>query len=123
MAKNRQDVPSNLKWRLNDIFASVDEWNKLYDEVGTKLDFSMYEGKLSDPDTLFECLENINKVVLDLSRLAVYAFMWHDEDTRNSEASALQARIDVLEMQFSRCSRCHGRRPWRSAYCLQRRCP
>ena len=100
MAKNRQDVPSNLKWRLNDIFASIEDWNKLYDEVSKKLDFSKYEGKLSDPDTLFECLENINKVVLDLSRLAVYAFMWHDEDTRNSEASALQSRVDILEMQF-----------------------
>ena len=42
MAKNRQDVPSNLKWRLNDIFASIEDWNKLYDEVSKKLDFSSF---------------------------------------------------------------------------------
>ena len=100
MAKERQQVAENLKWRLSDIFESVEEWNKTYDEVGASIDFAKYEGKLSDPDTLFECLEKINAVIYKLSHLAVYAFMWHDEDTRNSEATALQSRIDLLEMQF-----------------------
>jgi len=100
MGKERDQVPANLKWRVEDIFASVDEWNKLYDEVAEKLDFSKYEGKLSDPDMLFECLEGINKVALDLSRLGVYAFLRHDEDTRKSEFSALQSRLDVLEMKL-----------------------
>lgn len=100
MGKDRDQVPANLKWRVEDIFASVDEWNKLYDEVAEKLDFSKYEGKLSNPDMLFECLEGINKVVLDLSLLGVYAFLRHDEDTRKSEFSALQSRLDVLEMKL-----------------------
>lgn len=100
MGKNRQDVPANLKWKLDDIFASIDEWNKAYDEVSKSFDFAKYEGKLSDPDTLFECLEEINKVVYKLSHLAVYAFMLHDQDTRDSESAALQSRVDVLEMQF-----------------------
>ena len=34
MAKERQQVAENLKWRLSDIFESVEEWNKTYDEVG-----------------------------------------------------------------------------------------
>ncbi len=100
MAKNRCDVPENLKWCLEDIFASVDDWNKTYEELESKLDFSKYEGKLSDADTLLECLEAVNAVVLDLSRLAVYAFMRHDEDTRDSESAALMARMDVLEMKL-----------------------
>ncbi|MBE6646675.1 MAG: oligoendopeptidase F [Ruminococcaceae bacterium] len=101
MGKNRQDVPQNLKWRLDDIFASVEEWNKTYDEVAAMLDFKKYEGKLSDPDTLFECLEEINKVSYKLSHLAVYASMWHDEDTRNSEAMALDSRVELIWMQFA----------------------
>ena len=100
MGKNRQDVAANLKWRLDDIFESLDAWNETYNEVESMIDFKKYEGKLSDPDTLLECLEYINKVVYKLSHLAVYAFMWHDEDTRNSEASALQSRVDLLEMRF-----------------------
>ncbi len=100
MGKNRQDVPANLKWRLEDIFESIDAWNALYTEVSGEINFSKYEGKLSDPDTLLECLEEINKAVYKLSHLAVYAFMLHDQDTRNSDSLALQSRIDMLEMQF-----------------------
>lgn len=100
MGKSRQDVPSSRKWRLDDIFASVDEWNKTYESVSGQLDFSKYEGKLSDPDILFECLEAINDVACKVNHLAVYASMWHDEDTRASEPAALLSRIDTLEMQF-----------------------
>lgn len=100
MGKEREQVPANLKWRVEDIFESVEEWNRVYDEVAEKLDFSKYEGKLSDPDLLLECLEGINKVALDLSLLGVYAFLRHDEDTRKSEFSALLARLDVLEMKL-----------------------
>ena len=39
MAKERQQVAENLKWRLSDIFESVEEWNKTYDEVGASIDF------------------------------------------------------------------------------------
>ena len=73
MAKERIEVAENLKWRLSDIFESVEEWNKTYDEVSASFDFAKYEGKLSDPDTLLECLEKINAVVYKLSHLAVYA--------------------------------------------------
>ena len=100
MARERDLVPASLKWRLEDIFETVEDWNKCYDEVSGKLDFSKYEGKLSDPDTLFECLEAINAVMIDVSRLAVYAFMKHDEDTRKSETMALMSRMDMLEMKL-----------------------
>ena len=100
MARERDLVPASLKWRLEDIFETVEDWNKCYDEVSDKLDFSKYEGKLSDPDTLFECLEAINAVMIDVSRLAVYAFMKHDEDTRKSETMALMSRMDMLEMKL-----------------------
>ncbi len=100
MARERDLVPASLKWRLEDIFETVEDWNKRYDEVSGKLDFSKYEGKLSDPDTLFECLEAINAVMIDVSHLAVYAFMKHDEDTRKSETMALMSRMDMLEMKL-----------------------
>ena len=62
MAKERDQVPANLKWRVEDIFESVDAWNAAYDAVTERLDFSQYEGKLSDPDMLLECLEGVNAV-------------------------------------------------------------
>ena len=100
MGKERSQVPENLKWRLEDIFETVDEWNATYDDVSQRLDFSKYEGKLSDAETLLECLDAINEVALDLNRLAVYAFMRRDEDTRNSDAAALMSRMDLIEMKL-----------------------
>ena len=101
MAKNRCEVPENLKWCLEDIFATLDDWNKTYAELEGELDFSKYEGKLSDPDMLLECLEAINKVSYKLSHLAIYASMWHDEDTRNGDAAALDGRVEVIWMRFA----------------------
>ncbi len=101
MALQRKDVPANRKWDLTAIFPSLDAWNATYAKLETMLDFAGYEGKLSDRDTLFECLEKINEVSLDMNKLAVYAFMRRDEDTRDAEASALMARMDNLEIRFA----------------------
>lgn len=101
MSKERSSVPAHLKWRVEDIFANQDEWDRLYAEVENKLDFSAFEGKLNTVETLLACLTKLNEVVRDLSRLDVYAFMRHDEDTRNSEFTALQARASQLEMKLS----------------------
>ena len=100
MSKERSQVAENLKWRVEDIFATVEEWNEVYASVEGKIDFAKYEGKLSDGDMLFECLEKLNEIMLDVNRLAVYAFMRHDEDTRNSEFAALMSRMDMLEMKL-----------------------
>ncbi len=101
MSLNRSEVPESRKWRTEDIFASLDEWEKTYAELETKLDFSKYEGRLNNVDVLYECLEALNRVVLDLSQLEVYAYMRHDEDTRDSTFTALLTRVDMLSMKLS----------------------
>lgn len=101
MAKERDQVPANLKWRVEDIFASQAEWDALYDKVSGELDFSEYQGKLDNAKTLLDCMTRLNRVLLDLNRLSVYAFMRADEDTRKSEFVALKSRVTQLEMKLS----------------------
>lgn len=101
MAKERHEVPEHLKWRVEDIFETIEDWEEAYKEVEGKLDFSAYEGKLSDADTLLACFEKLNEVSLTLSHLSVYAFMRHDEDTRDDGPACLQARVDRLGMKLS----------------------
>ena len=101
MAKERKDVPQNRKWNTDDIFASQQEWEDVYASLEGKLDFSAYKGKLNNAETILACMEGINAVVRDLSRLSVYAFMRRDEDTRLSEFAALQSRVQMLSMKFS----------------------
>ena len=103
MAKNRDLVPENLKWRVEDIFETQADWDACYEKVGGMLDFSAYEGKLGDAEVLLECLNKVNEAALDLSRLGVYAFMRHDEDTRKSVSHALRlllrsAKIGLAQM-------------------------
>lgn len=102
MAKERNEIPEQYKWRVEDIFETREDWEKAFSEVEGKLDFSSYEGKLSDLAILRECLDKINEVSLVLSHLGVYAFMKQDEDTRLSEYAAMTSRVDMLEMQFSK---------------------
>ena len=49
--KPRNEVPANLKWRTEDIFATMADWEKMYESVSNRLDFSAYEGKLNTPKT------------------------------------------------------------------------
>ena len=102
MAKERENVPQNLKWKTEDIFATMQDWEDLYQKVSQKLDFSAYEGKLNNVETVLECFTKLNEVTLDMNRLAVYAFMKHDEDTRKSEYVALNSRMTTIEIQFSK---------------------
>ncbi len=101
MSLTRNDVPENRKWKTEHIYATVDEWNKTYAEVEKKIDFSEFAGKLTDAQTLKKCYDKTYDVLLDLSKLGVYAFMKHDEDTRDSLYVGLCQRVDDLEIKFS----------------------
>lgn len=101
MSLTRNDVPENRKWKTEHIYATVDEWNKTYAEVEKKIDFSEFAGKLTDAGTVKKCYDKTYDVLLDLSKLGVYAFMKHDEDTRDSLYVGLCQRVDDLEIKFS----------------------
>ena len=52
MAKERNQVPEQLKWRVEDIFETPEDFEKTYAEVESLCDLSEFEGKLSDRDSL-----------------------------------------------------------------------
>ena len=101
MAMDRNLVPAERKWRVEDIFENVDAWNATYAECEADLDFSEYEGKLNTVENVLACMEKLNALSLKLNKLAVYAHMRHDEDSRNSEFAALAARFSMLGMKVS----------------------
>lgn len=99
--KKRNEVPENLKWRTSDIFSSQKEWDDLFDKVESRIDFAKYEGKLDNVEIVKACFDELYDVAGDLNKVAVYAFMLHDEDTKCSEYSALLAKVDALSVKFS----------------------
>lgn len=99
--KKRSEVKSNLKWNIEDIFATDQEWESLYGEVEKQIDFSAFQGNLSKKEILLKCFKELDKVSYNLEKLSVYAFMRHDEDTANSFYNAMMTKCDNLEMAFS----------------------
>ncbi len=97
----RSEVAENLKWKIEDIFSSDEEFYKKLDDVSGKVDFSEFEGKLNNEKTLFECFEAINAVVKDVEILGVYAYMRHDEDTAKPAYNAMLAKVEMLEISLS----------------------
>lgn len=101
MSLNRNDVPSHLKWNLSEIVDGEKGFTVIENKILSKLDFSKFEGKLADENVLLECLRYMDDLEIKLKILGVYAMMYRDVDTRNSDANALNSRVDNLFVKYS----------------------
>ena len=101
MSLNRNDVPSHLKWNLSEIVDGEKGFTVIENKILSKLDFSKFEGKLADENVLLECLCYMDDLEIKLEILGVYAMMYRDVDTRNSDANALNSRVDNLFVKYS----------------------
>lgn len=103
----RSDIPEELKWKLDDIFASdalwQDELNNLKSDI-PKVDD--YKGKLSDSaDNLHALLKLQDELSQRLGKLYTYAHMRYDEDTTNTFYQAMNANAEnVLTLASSSMS-------------------
>lgn len=98
----RSEVNEKYIWKTSDIYKSDEEWEQAFDKLSNSLDFSSYVGKLSDRDTLLKYLKANDEVNILLERVAVYANVKRDEDTRNGKYNAYNGKVDMV---FSRyCS-------------------
>ncbi|WP_035019694.1 oligoendopeptidase F [Anoxybacillus flavithermus] len=94
----RKDVPVEYTWRLEDIFATDEQWEKEFEEIMSLLPkFSEYKGRLGESaQTLYEALQYRDHVFMRLGKLYAYAHMRHDEDTANSLYQGLETRAEGL---------------------------
>lgn len=88
-------------WATEDIFANNDAWNKTFNDVEKRLDFSMFKGKLGNAEDFLQfelSLEKISKVIEELS---LYAMMKHDANTKDSVADAMNSKVHSLYAKLS----------------------
>ena len=83
-------------WATEEIFGSIEEWNKAFEIAKTSYDFSVYKGKLGDADEFFKCMKEDEKISRALDKLSVYAMMKHDENTKDSQFDALLSKVTAL---------------------------
>ncbi len=99
----RSEIKVEDTWRLEDIFATDNEWDKEFDEVKALIpQMEQYQGKLGESaDKLYEALQQQDELTMRVSQLYTYAHMRYDQDTTNSFYQGLDDRIKTLYTQIS----------------------
>ncbi len=99
----RSEIKVEDTWRLEDIFATDEAWEKEFQEVSELIPgVAAYQGKLAESaDTLYEALQKQDHILERISKLYTYAHMRYDQDTTNSFYQGLDGRIKALYSQVA----------------------
>jgi oligoendopeptidase F len=96
----RQAIPVEHTWRLEDLFPNQAAWDHEYQEVKKLVDeIKQYRGKLKDASAIKACFELEDKISLHSERLYVYANMKHHEDTAETTYQALSDKAKKLSVE------------------------
>ncbi len=98
-AENLADV-----WDLTPIFPNVEAWEAARAAVAAELpELEKYRGRLGEsPALLREALERQSAASLRFVRVALYANLKADEDTRDAAAQERSQKVSQLEADFSK---------------------
>lgn len=96
----REEVPSHLKWKLEDIFPDDQSWEDAFKKVGELSNhIKGFSGHLHEsPETLADCLRVYEELELTNERVYVYARMRRDENNSNPLYQGLTDRASSLNI-------------------------
>lgn len=104
--RNRTRIPDKYKWDLNDIYRGDDAWEAA--KKNLLADFArlpVFAGSLSEsPQKLLGCLELLDFLRKECTRLACYASMKSDLDTRDAKCLAMDQEMSQIGSDFSSLS-------------------
>lgn len=100
---SRDEIPVEDTWRLEDIFATDEDWEKEFAAIKELLPKAAdYQGRLGESaDVLYEALQFQDEVMMRLGKLYTYAHMRYDQDTTNSFYQGMNDRAATLYTQAS----------------------
>ncbi len=102
MAVKRESINTQDKWKLEDIYATDEAWEKDFSSLSKKVnDCAKYRGKLTGKKIVLECLYKEDEIGQLLERLYVYASMRADEDGSVEKYNAMKSRIEMLSVKLS----------------------
>ncbi|MGB8316540.1 MAG: oligoendopeptidase F [Ignavibacteriaceae bacterium] len=100
---NRDEIPVEYKWNLNDIYKNWNDWEAGLQELQKKMDeIVSYKGKLKEsPDNLLK-VKKLNDELGVLSyKVYRYPQLTKDQDTRNQEMNAKLQQVQILFAKFN----------------------
>ncbi len=98
MKNTRASFSDKLKWNIEDLYASLDDYEKDYAFVQEHImDYREFKGHvLDDAKTLLKLLDLDELLSQKLDRIYIYSHIQNDEDTTNTEAQVLYDRATLL---------------------------
>ena len=99
----RKDIPEKYKWNLEDIYASIEEWQKSYDSIHERIEaLKGYAGRLGEgSNILLAFIKDEEAVSLELGKLYAYANMKSHEDLRETKPMELAGLAESLMVKYS----------------------
>ena len=96
--RERSKIPDEYKWNLSDIYPDDPAWKEAKKKLVSDMPrISGFKGTLSEnPDRLFSCLDLVYFLRKEYVRLACYASMQSDLDTRNAEYLAMDQEMGQI---------------------------
>ncbi len=97
----REEVPSHLKWKLEDIFPDDQSWEEAFKKVGELANsIKGFSGRLHEsPEILADCLKLYEELQLTNEGVYVYARMRRDENNNNPVYQGLTDRASSQNIQ------------------------
>jgi oligoendopeptidase F len=98
----RADVPTELTWNLDDLFASAAQWEAELEALdAARAEVQPYEGKLGvSAATLRACLDAVDMLQQRLMRASAFAYLRNAQDGTDPQYQAALARVDALEARL-----------------------
>ena len=100
--RDRSKIPDTLKWNLSDLYPSDAAWRTAKDKIAADISsLRQFRGKLtSSAGTLADGLDRLFALDKELSRLAVYASLEADQDTRDSQHQGMRQAMTQIGATF-----------------------
>ena len=101
--RERTRIPDQYKWSLAEIFPNDEAWTEAKQKLTAGFPaLSGFRGKLSEsPKQFLECLELANVLRKECTRLACYASMKSDLDTRDAKYLAMDQEMGQIASDLS----------------------
>lgn len=98
MDKDRSGIDVKYKWNLNDIYPSLDAWEKEKTTLSKSYDkISAFKGRLAESGAVLkEALDTYYRNEKEFVKFYVYANMLSDQDTRQSEPMRMKQEASQM---------------------------
>ena len=100
--KERKDMDPQFMWDLSSLYNSDEEWSQAIDAINEGIKkVASYQGKLKDAKTIRAFLDEDTKLGRLLSNYYCYASLRNCEDTRQSDAQAMEAKAYSVYTKYA----------------------